>query len=285
MKPIYSVAVTMAFVAALSSCGDELPEPMLKPRTAVTVQTDWSGCGLESEPKTYYMEINGEAFNVSGSTIETTLKSDNDYVFMLYSGTANVTVADSCIKVEGTKFVTGHADAINGNPETVCCGYAYEPSLTGDTKVVSVSMRRVMRKMGVTLNYKETAGSNATLQGGYAMLTNVCSAYDIPTGTVSAPVTAVSEIAYDKDGGVISVPFNLMGFAEGSKVSITFVLSLSDGTTSTITSDITSLVSSFGDGSTAELGIKAQAELSGLSFGITDWEIVSGGDIQPEINK
>lgn len=281
-KTISYAAMMVSAVTMFSSCEDELPEPQLKPRTVVTVQTDWSACGLESEPKAYYMSLNGEVSTISGNTNQMTLKSNNDYTFLLYSGQGNMTIDNGYATVEGAKYVTDDKNAINGNPETFCYGYASEASLAGDAKTITVAMKRATRKLNLELDY---TGTGASLQGGYAILSNVYSVYNMLDGIATTPVTAVSSISFDEESHKIRIPFNLLGFNPEGEVLITLVLAQADGATQTISTKITPLVASFNDGNVADLNVHADLTLNDISYGITNWTVVNGGDLFPKEDK
>ena len=75
LKSISYMAVMATAVMAFSSCEEELPDPIGKPRTAVTIQTDWGSCGLNNAPNSYFLSINDEVSTVSGNTQQLTLKS------------------------------------------------------------------------------------------------------------------------------------------------------------------------------------------------------------------
>ena len=257
------MAMMASAIATFSSCGDELPEPQMKPRTAVTVNTDWSACGLENEPSSYFMSVNDEVSTVSGNTQQLTLKSDNDYSFLLYTGSSSVTVSDNFASVGAAKFLVDDANAINGNPDVFCYGSATEAALTGDAKTVNVAMKRITRKLNVTLThlatYQDAEGKEATIQGGYAILTNAYSAYNLSAGVATTPVSAVSEISVNNEDHTITVPFNLLGLDLDEKAEMTYVLSLSDGTTRTLVSDMTDLLAGFNDGDMSDVNLSVEA--------------------------
>ena len=277
------MAMMASAVATLSSCEDELPEPQLKPRTAVTVQADWSACGLQSEPSSYFISVNNEVSTVSGNTQQLTLKSNYDYSFLLYTGSSSVTVSENAASIGKSKFQVEDANAIHGNIDDFCYGLATEALLAGDSKTINVAMKRLTRKVTLTLagapSYKDAEGNEITIQGGYAYVTNAYSVYNLSANAPTTPVTAVSEISINAEDYSIVAPFNLFGLDLQSGVVVTYVLSMSDGTTRTITSDITSMLADFNDGNLSDLNFKADVKLSGLTTGIFNWEVVKGDDI------
>ena len=56
LKSISYMAVMATAVATFSSCEDELPDPIVKPRTAVTIQTDLGRLWFEKCPKFLFLE-------------------------------------------------------------------------------------------------------------------------------------------------------------------------------------------------------------------------------------
>lgn len=283
LKTISYMAMMASAVATFSSCEDELPEPQMKPRTAVTVLTDWSACGLESEPSSYFMSVNNEVSTVSGNTQQLTLKSNYDYSFLLYTGSSSVTVSENAASIGKSKFQVDDANAINGNVDDFCYGLATDASLTGDSKTINVTMKRLTRKVNLSLavapSYKDAEGNDITIQGGYAYVTNAYSVYNFSANTPTTPVTAVSEFSINSEDHSVVAPFNLFGLDLQSGVTVTYVLSMSNGTTRVITSDVTSLLADFNDGNLSDLNFKADVKLSGITTAISNWEVVKGDDI------
>lgn len=264
LKTISYMAVMVSAITMLSSCGDELPEPQVKPRTQVTIQTDWSACGLENTPNSYFMSVNDEVSTVSGNTQELTLKSDNDYTFLLYTGSSSITVSEGYATVERAKFQVDDANAINGNPDDFCFGSDTETSLMGDAAIYQIPMKRLTRKVNVALilasAFKDADGDEISVQGGYAILTNVYSAYNLTAGVATTPVSAVSEVSVNAEGNSVVAPFNLLGIDLGTAVNITYVLSMSDGTSRIYTADVTSQLTDVNDGNLSDLAVNVETQ-------------------------
>lgn len=257
----------VSVLGGLTACGDDLPEPQMKPRTAVTLQTDWSACGLENTPGTYFLSVNKEVSTISGNTQQLTLKSNYDYSFLLYTGNSSMTLDETAqtVTVQRAKFVVDDDAAINGNPDNFCYGAASEAALSGENKEVNVQMKRITRKLNLSFDaaaLQGGEGNDVTVQGGYAILTNAYSVYNLANGTVSTPVAAVSEITVNQDDHTIDAPFNLLGIDLSEPIELTYVISMSDGTTRNFsaTTDLDALLANFDNGELTDVNATIAVE-------------------------
>ena len=257
----------VSVLGGLTACGDDLPEPQMKPRTAVTLQTDWSACGLENTPGTYFLSVNKEVSTISGNTQQLTLKSNYDYSFLLYTGNSSMALDETAqtVTVQRAKFVVDDASAINGNPDNFCYGAASEAALSGENKEVNVQMKRITRKLNLSFDaaaLQGGEGNDVTVQGGYAILTNAYSVYNLANGTVSTPVAAVSEITVNQDAHTVEAPFNLLGIDLSEPIELTYVISMSDGTTRNFsaTTDLDALLANFDNGELTDVNATIAVE-------------------------
>lgn len=267
LRTISYGAMMVSALGVFTACGDELPDPQMKPRTALTLQADWSACGLENTPNTYFLSVNKEVSTISGNTQQLSLKSNYDYSFLLYTGNSNMTLDETTqtVAVQKSKFVVDDAAAINGNPDTFCYGAASESALSGDAKEIQVQMKRITRKLNLSFDaavLQGTDGGEATVQGGYAILTNAYSVYNLANGTANTPVTAVSEIALNQDAHTIDTPFNLLGIDLSEPVELAYVISMSDGTTRNFsaTTDMAAVLANFNNGDLTDVNAAIEVE-------------------------
>lgn len=270
LKSISYMAVMATAVATFSSCEDELPDPIVKPRTAVTIQTDWGACGLNNVPNSYFLSVNDEVSTVSGNTQQLTLKSNNDYTFRCYNGASHITVAEARATVDASTFMVSDANAINGNPDAFCYGVATETDLTGDSQNYTIAMKRLTRKLTLTtpdLAAKNAEGKDLSVQGGYAILTGAYSSYNMVSGVANTPVSAVSEVTVNAEDKSIVAPFNLFGLDLDGDITLSYVLSMSDGTTLKGSADVKDALANFNDGSIEDVNINVEnAEFEDPTF-------------------
>lgn len=274
-----------AVLASLASCADDLPEPIVQPRTAVTVQTDWSGIGEQNIPASYILAVNGEQQTMTATTTQLVLKSNNDYTFVAYVPVYGFAVSDNFVQADASQYSVDNANAINGNPSTFYYGAQTVANLEGEQASVAITMLQATRRLNLSLRLADATdadGNQCTVQGGYAILSEAYATLNMTTSLYATSTEAVSELAFDAATNTLSVPFNLLGLNLERNVDVEFVMFMSNGTQRRVTSTITELVKSFNDGSHTDLNIVARATLSGTSASIDNWAVVDLGDIKPE---
>lgn len=198
---------------------------------------------------------------MSGNTQQLTLKSNNDYTFRCYNGASHITVAEARATVDASTFMVSDANAINGNPDAFCYGVATETDLTGDSQNYTIAMKRLTRKLTLTtpdLAAKNAEGKDLSVQGGYVILTGAYSSYNMVSGVANTPVSAVSEVTVNAEDKSIVAPFNLFGLDLDGDITLSYVLSMSDGTTLKGSADVKDALANFNDGSIEDVNINVE---------------------------
>ena len=284
----YALCAALASAAmTVASCGDDLPDPIVLPRTAVDVQVDWSAAGAAQRPQSYVLDINGEQRTVTTESCHVELKSNNDYTFLAYVPVLGITVSDGSATIERSSHDVGDGNAVSGTPGTFYAAYATESPLTGDAKTVTMQMRQATRRLNISLRANVSSASGTPfVQGGYASVSNAFATYNMYTSLTATPVPAVSAITVDTAEGTVTAPFNLFGLDLDNSVKVDFVFFLSDGTQRRVSSDITDVVADFNSATDrTPLTIGGKTEVNGPDASITDWTVVDMGDINPDARK
>ena len=94
LKTLALGTVLCTTLLSMASCGDELPDPIVLPRTLVDIHTDWSGIDAQQRPQQYVLSVNGDNYNVASDTYQMELKSNRDYTFLAYVPVLGVDVND-----------------------------------------------------------------------------------------------------------------------------------------------------------------------------------------------
>lgn len=118
LKTLALGTVLCTTLLSMASCGDELPDPIVMPRTLVDIHTDWSGIDAQQRPQQYVLSVNGDNYTVASDTYQMELKSNRDYTFLAYVPVLGVDVNDGIATVKAASQSTGIAEAISGTPST-----------------------------------------------------------------------------------------------------------------------------------------------------------------------
>ena len=131
-------------------------------------------------------------------------------------------------------------------------------------------MKRLTRKLTLTtpdLAAKNAEGKDLSVQGGYVILTGAYSSYNMVSGVANTPVSAVSEVTVNAEDKSIVAPFNLFGLDLDGDITLSYVLSMSDGTTLKGSADVKDALVNFNDGSIEDVNINVEnAEFEDPTF-------------------
>ena len=76
----------LSLLPAITACsGDELPQPIKKPRTMLTLTTDWTGVDKGEKPNSYVVNINENQYTVENGNnvyeLKTNEKLRNQFLY------------------------------------------------------------------------------------------------------------------------------------------------------------------------------------------------------------
>lgn len=281
----------MAGVAAmlLASCvKDDLHDTPHPDRGAVVVTTDWTNHSEESElPDSYVIRI-GDKEQTSGSsqTVFEHLLTPGTYEVLVYNVPEQISVEGDIARVNALSVAAKAGDAdeqplIHPQP-----GYLYAASqritvAEDDTLRFTAPMKQLVRQLEIELSVNE--GDYNRVVSAAATLSGVERAVNLRTAALQGEAASARN-AFVQDGRLFRTGFRLLGIVPAGKQVLTTVITLTDGTTQTVESDLSDYLSTFGDSRkplklTGDLMLPIEA---GVSGDITGWEQVDGGDVDAE---
>lgn len=149
LKTLALGTVLCTTLLSMASCGDELPDPIMLPRTLVDIHTDWSGIDAQQRPQQYVLSVNGDNYTVASDTYQMELKSNCNYTFLAYVPVLGVDVNDGIATVKAASHSTGNYveaivlpnidgnDAATRNIEFEHNGKVYKAAISADVKFES----------------------------------------------------------------------------------------------------------------------------------------------------
>ena len=242
----------------------------------LTLTTDWTGVDKGEKPNSYVVNINENQYTVENGDNVYELKTNESYAISSYTFAENITITDSIAKVGTSKTEVSSPTAINGLPGTLYGTYSRIDNLEGVTSSLSLKMKQLTHDLNVTIS------NDVSVNSGYAVLNGVASSVNLKTGESSGSEDAVTEVRIAtnaKGEQEITVPFRLLGLDKSATHTLTIYLSLADGTSKTIVTDLSSYLSNFGQ-TTAPLNIASGVALSSIMSGVNNWQVVNAGTIK-----
>lgn len=272
----------------LGSCvKDKLYNTPHPDKGAVMVSTDWTGLSSESiKPTEYVLRIGDEEQTVS--TDVNTFKSlfvPSTQHLLVYHHANNITISGTTATVN-----TVQNGSLNPMPGYLFSSYKEIQIPKDDTLQVVMPMKQLIRQL--VLNLKLNEGDEHIIVGTSATLTGIAPSVDLTTGEINAaagrninPVFEITTIA-QKSRAVgtpaLAATMQLFGVMVAEKQELSIAFTLTNGTTQTVTSDITDALKNFSVGTMDPLILNATLKLPpkvGINATITDWKIVDNGDI------
>jgi len=276
-------------ILQLTGCvKDDLHDTPHPDRGAVKVTTDWTGRSSDAVvPDSYILRTGGNEWTVSGETNSVNaLFAPGRQELLVYHRTEGISI-DGNIATVNTRA--------DGTLEPMP-GFLFSAAKTleivkDDTVKVTLPMRQRIRTLTLVLNLKP--GEELRLGAAAATLTGIASAIDLTTGTLQAtagkklvPVFAIGT----NHGGTraastpaLMATVRLPGVATGEKQLLTLILTLTDGSVHTLTTDLTEMLKNFGHADMEPLLLDATLELPvapGVGGTISGWNVVDNGDIE-----
>ncbi|MEG2318418.1 MAG: hypothetical protein RSB85_06225 [Rikenellaceae bacterium] len=253
----------------------------------VVVTADWSGISKDAVvPANYILSVNGVKQMVYGATNTfENLLDPNNYNLLVYNTPENVVIDGT------TATINEKAD---GTLE-LFPGYLF--SATKDLNVVQdnvlcVNMKMVQSIQTLVIVLRLNPGDDARVVSNNALLSGVANTIDLTTGKpnvlgLGKSAKPIFELKMVDDKGASSYPIltsdalHLAGFVSGVKQVLTLSVSLNNGTTQNIDTDLTLLLKDFGVNNNpmalyADLTLPSEGNVTGS---ISNWELIDNGNI------
>ena len=151
--------------------------------------------------------------------------------------------------------------------------------MADDTLRMNLDVTQRVRDLHIELTVTE--GDPERITGITGTLSGVAETYDLRNETLYGEAVSTRP-TFTRDGDKVSADLRLLGVL-GDAQTLTLVLTFTDGQTQTVESDLTEVLSGFGEGDMTQTfaiegGLRTPLE-AGFSATITDWEVVDEGKI------
>jgi len=286
-------AFLTAFLATtflLTSC--YVKDPIYEPASGMgglTLTTNWTqrSAGVDA-PASYRAEMGGYSETLTGETNTLDhLFDEGAYRLYVWNPADEITVSGTTATVGAA---TGNVDGIGPfvhNAPGWFFSRAMDVTITGDrTQAVTAVMRQQVRRLTVRLAPDAAAEGQIAAAEGY--LSGVAGTLDIDSDTHGAPSNvelAFTEITTGPDAGKWTATVRLLGIA-GDGQSFGATIRFADGSTATLTSDLTADMDGFNTDKIQPLELTAAVHITrteaGFTVDIHDWAAVLGGSVIAE---
>lgn len=265
----------------LSSCvKDELHNTPHPDRGAVKVTTDWSGISDDAtQPDSYLLRVDELPQSVSGATNTfNTLLAEGTYTLLVHNAPHGITVGSSTATVN--TLTDGTLEPL---PDYLFSAVRALQVIKDDTLRVNVKMMQAGRKLTLVLKLK--AGDDERIASTASTLAGIAHTVDLATGTPTVGQTGGTVVpAFVKttvtpvraaDVNALAATLQPMGVVAGERQLFKMVVTLTDGSTTTVESDLTEALNNFGSGTLpftldAELPLPTGGSFSGTIIGWTE---------------
>ena len=203
-----------------------------------------------------------------------------EYTVLAYNTPQGFTVTDGIARVERTDgTVRALTDFINPLPDYLYSGTERITVMADDTLRMNLDVTQRVRDLHIELTVTE--GDPERITGITGTPSGVGEAYDLRNETLYGEAVSTRP-TFTRDGDKVSADLRLLGVL-GDAQTLTLVLTFTDGQTQTVESDLTEVLSGFGEGDMTQTfaiegGLRTPLE-AGFSATITDWEVVDEGKI------
>lgn len=279
-----------ALILASSCVKDTLYNTPHPEKGAVTVQLDWSGISPElPAPDSYVLNIDGDEQTVSG-TVNTfdQLTEPGSHTLLVYNRPEGISFSGDVASVNevgrAERAVMGRAtadvaDIVRIEPMP---GYLFASSHTinvqaDDTLKLPITPQQYVRL--VEMDLKVTEGDYERVTAVVATLGGVERSVNIRTGE-RLGVPATTRTTFLRGGNRCSGSFRLLGILPSQQQTLTVDLTLSNGETHRIVSDLSGQMKDFNSG-IAPLKLTGDLRLplgGGLEGSIEGWQQADGGN-------
>lgn len=203
-----------------------------------------------------------------------------EYTVLAHNTPQGFTVTDGIARVERTDGTArALTDFINPLPDYLYSGTERITVVADDTLRINLDVTQRVRDLHIELTVTE--GDPERITGITGTLSGVAEAYDLRNETLYGEAVSTRP-TFTRDGDKVSADLRLLGVL-GDAQTLTLVLTFTDGQTQTVESDLTEVLSGFGEGDMTQTfaiegGLRTPLE-AGFSATITDWEVVDEGKI------
>ena len=268
-----------ALLFSLGGCvKDELHDTPHPDKGVVAVSIDLPQ-GASGED--YTVEIDGTtADGKEGHYTVSDPLPPGEYTVLAYNTPQGFTVTDGIARVERTDgTVRALTDFINPLPDYLYSGTERITVMADDTLRMNLDVTQRVRDLHIELTVTE--GDPERIAAIAGTLSGVAEAYDLRNETLYGEAVSTRP-TFTRDGDKVSADLRLLGVL-GDAQTLTLVLTFTDGQTQTVESDLTEVLSGFGEGDMTQTfaiegGLRTPLE-AGFSATITDWEVVDEGKI------
>lgn len=204
-----------------------------------------------------------------------------EYTVLAYNTPQGFTVTDGIARVERTDgTVRALTDFINPLPDYLYSGTERITVMADDTLRMNLDVTQRVRDLHIELTVTE--GDPERIVAITGTLSGVAEAYDLRNETLYGEAVSTRP-TFTRDGDEVSADLRLLGVL-GDTQTLTLVLTFTDGRTLTVESDLTEVLSGFGEGDMTQTfviegGLRTPLE-AGFSATITDWEVVDREEIE-----
>ena len=282
MKRKYTTTIlATALLFSLGGCvKDDLHDTPHPDQGVVAVAIDMPQ-GDEEEEGAYTVEIDGTtADGKEGHYTVSDPLPPGEYTVLAYNTPQGFTVTDGIARVERTDgTVRALTDFINPLPDYLYSGTERITVVADDTLRMNLDVTQRVRDLHIELTVTE--GDPERIAAIAGTLSGVAEAYDLRNETLYGEAVSTRP-TFTRDGDKVSADLRLLGVL-GDAQTLTLVLTFTDGQTQTVESDLTEVLSGFGEGDMTQTfaiegGLRTPLE-AGFSATITDWEVVDEGKI------
>ena len=230
--------------------------------------------GDDEEEDAYTVEIDGTtADGREGRYTVSDPLPPGEYTVLAYNTPQGFTVTD------GIGTVRALTDFINPLPDYLYSGTERITVMADDTLRMNLDVTQRVRDLHIELTVTE--GDPERIAAIAGTLSGVAEAYDLRNETLYGEAVSTRP-TFTRDGDKVSADLRLLGVL-GDAQTLTLVLTFTDGRTLTVESDMTEVLSGFGEGDMTQTfaiegGLRTPLE-AGFSATITDWEVVDEGKI------
>ena len=290
IKLLRTAGVAIFAVVLLGSCvKDELYNTPHPDKGAVRITTDWSELSEDAVlPESYLLRIGETTQSVSAA--ENTFKEllpQGSYSLLVHNQPQGITVGTQTATIN-----TLAGGTLEPMPDYLFSAMQELNVQKDDTLKMNVKMMQAGRKL--TLMLKLKAGDAERIASSTATLSGIAHTVDLATGKPTsgqaggtvAPAFVKTTVTPTRaaEFNALVATVQLVGVVEGQRKLFKIVVTLTDGSTTTIESDLTEALKDFGNSHLpltlyAELPLpedKVEGEFSGT---IAGWTVVENGNI------
>lgn len=274
MKSFKQLLIVMAVAGILAGCdvNDPIYETSHPEHGKITLTTDWArrteGIVI---PSSYTVKIGDHTTDFSGVTNEhSNLFAPGTYRLNIYHAADKITVNGTTASVATITRATTEVDPMPGWLHTAAMNVTIEK---GKEHQITVAMKQEVCQLNIELTVTE--GDPARISGITGTLAGVAGAWNFDTDTPVGDAVSVSP-AFTQTGSKITAQMRLLGIVPSATQNLTLMMIFFDGSTQTITKDLSGLLSDFN--TDQHIAVKITADIqtpieAGFAATITGWKV------------